>query len=74
MKIEELIQQASELSESERVRLAEHVLATLDGPPDADAAEAWAAEVQRRSREIEEGRVQPIPWTEVKSAARRSRG
>ncbi|MEX0804864.1 MAG: addiction module protein [Candidatus Binatia bacterium] len=36
---------------------------------------AWAAEVERRSREMKKGIVRPIPWVEVKSHARkRARG
>jgi hypothetical protein len=40
-------------------------LEELDDPSDADADAAWAAEIQRRSREIAEGGVQCIPGDEV---------
>lgn len=66
---EKLIQEAAKLSEADRIRLSERVLATLDGEPDSGAGEAWAREIERRSREIEQGLVQPIPWSEVKKAA-----
>jgi len=74
MTIDQLIQQASKLPEAERFRLAEHLLASLDGPADADADEAWAIEIARRSREIDEGKVQTVAWSDVKSVARRARG
>lgn len=74
-KTEKLIEEATRLSEADRIKLAERILATLDGEPDSDAAEAWAQEIERRSREIEQGQVQPVPWSEVKEAAtRKARG
>ncbi len=69
-----LLEEALRLTESERLRLAERLLATFDGEPDPDAAEAWEKEIARRSREIEEGLVEPIPWSEVKAAAQKARG
>jgi putative addiction module component (TIGR02574 family) len=69
-----LLEEALRLPGNERLRLAERLLATFDGDPDPDAAEAWEREIARRSREIEEGLVEPVPWSEVKGAARRTRG
>jgi putative addiction module component (TIGR02574 family) len=43
----------------------------LEPDTDNDVDAAWAAEVERRSREIKEGIVRPIPWAEVKSQARK---
>ncbi len=71
---EKLLEEALRLPGSERLRLAERLLATFDGEPDPDAAEAWEEEIARRSRDIEEGLVEPIPWSEVKEAARKARG
>ena len=71
---EKLLEEALRLPGSERLRLAERLLATFDGAPDPDAAEAWEEEIARRSRDIEAGIVEPIPWSEVKAAARRARG
>ena len=67
--IEKLVGDATRLPEADRIRLAERILATLDGGPDADAADVWAREIERRTREIEQGLVQPIPWSAVKQAA-----
>ena len=69
---EKLIEQVVKLPETERIRVAEQILASLDGQVDVDAASVWAEEIARRSREIEEGSVEPIPWTEVKAAARKA--
>jgi putative addiction module component (TIGR02574 family) len=72
---EKLIDEATRLSQADRIRLLERILATLDGEPDSGAAEAWAQEIERRSREIEQGLVQPLPWSEVReAAARKARG
>jgi putative addiction module component (TIGR02574 family) len=68
------LEEALRLLGGERLRLAERLLATFAGEPDPDAAEAWEEEVARRSREIEEGRVHPVPWSEVKWTARKARG
>jgi hypothetical protein len=37
----------------------------LDGPADTNVEQAWLEEVQRRSRELDEGTVKPIPGDEV---------
>jgi len=42
-------------------RVAEELLSSLEEPDDEVAA-AWATELERRSREVAEGRVQPTSW------------
>ena len=37
------------------------LLEELDGPPDPDVEAAWLDEVQRRSRELDEGSVKAVP-------------
>ncbi|MGH7926196.1 MAG: addiction module protein [Candidatus Binatia bacterium] len=57
------------------MEIVEELLATLESPDDEDVDAAWAAEVERRSKQIAQGVVRPIPWSEVKSRAReRGRG
>jgi hypothetical protein len=41
------------------------LLEELDGPPDPDAEVARLEEIQRRSRELDEGSVNAIPAKEV---------
>ncbi len=73
--VDKLLEEAMRLPEADRIRLAERILATSDRDADADAAEEWAREIERRSREIDQGLVQPIPWSEVRdAAARKNRG
>ena len=56
------------LTTSERARLAEHLIASLD--EDTEIEEAWAAEVDRRIADIENGSVQLIPVAEAIAQAR----
>ena len=69
--MEKLIEDVARLPEADRIRLVERGLASLDGEPDPGAADAWAEEIKRRSKEIDDGLAQPIPWSEVKDAADR---
>ena len=61
MSTDELLAKVLRLSRSERARIAEELLSSLE-ETDEDVAAAWAEELERRSREIAEGRVQTIPW------------
>ena len=66
---------AMELPEKEKIRVVEELLAGLEGEPDPDAEAAWTVEIERRTREIEQGEVMPVPWPTVrKLAAERVRG
>jgi len=58
--------QALRLSEAERLEVAEAIYESMEGPGDADAAEAWAEEIQRRLGEIDSGRVKLVPWQEAR--------
>ena len=72
---QKVLDDALRLSEAERMRVVEGLLAELDGEADDDADAAWAAEIERRVGQIERGEVQPVPWAKVKKAASiRSRG
>mgnify|MGYP001618700217 FL=1 len=43
------------LSESDRAELAHTLIKSLDAPADADVADAWEKEIQRRLAEIDAG-------------------
>ncbi len=62
---EEVLAPVLRLPRPERARLAEEVLSSLEDP-DEQVARAWAQELERRSREIDEGHVQPIDWDTVR--------
>ncbi len=59
------------LPEPDRVKVAEELLATLEGKPQKDADAAWADEIERRTGEIEQGKVKSVPWSKVKKSAMR---
>ncbi|MGH9374257.1 MAG: addiction module protein [Vicinamibacterales bacterium] len=61
MSTDELLAEALRLTRVDRARVAEELLSSLEEPDDEVAA-AWATELERRSREIAEGRVQPTSW------------
>jgi putative addiction module component (TIGR02574 family) len=67
----EIVNAAIKLTESDRLQIVEELLASLEPDTGDDVDAAWAAEVERRSREIKEGVVRPIPWEEVKAQARK---
>lgn len=66
-RIEDLYREAVELSESERAELAGLLLESLETEPDADVEAAWAEEIERRVRDIDEGKVETVPWDEVRA-------
>jgi putative addiction module component (TIGR02574 family) len=61
-----LLADALRLSEAARAELAAELLASLDGPADTDAQQAWETEIGRRIAAIESGSVAPESWDDVK--------
>ncbi len=61
--VEILEAQALRLSAAERARLIERLIASLDADPEVE--EAWAAEVERRNAQIENGSVSLISGPEA---------
>ena len=57
--VETLEAAALQLSPTERARLVDRLIATLDADPEVE--EAWAAEVERRQAEIENNTVSLLP-------------
>ena len=66
MSTEDLLAEALRLPRPERARVAEELLSSLEEPDDEVAA-AWAMELERRSRDVAEGRVTAIPWETVRA-------
>jgi putative addiction module component (TIGR02574 family) len=57
---------ALRLEPEARAELAAELLASLDGPADADAEAAWDVEIERRIAAIEGGSIVLEPWDSVK--------
>jgi hypothetical protein len=47
------------------LKLLRALLEELDGPPEPGVEQAWLDEIQRRSRELDNGLVAAIPADEV---------
>ena len=61
--LEKLEAEALKLPPGERAALAQRLLASLE--EDVEIEEAWAAEVERRNAEIENGAVPLLPGPET---------
>ncbi|HYV40883.1 MAG TPA: addiction module protein [Thermoanaerobaculia bacterium] len=68
---DELLETALKLPSRDRARLAGELIASLDGPPDEGAEEAWAAEIERRAAEVDSGKVKLLDWETVRDRAKR---
>ena len=62
--IASVLADALRLDADARAELAAELLASLDGPADADAESAWDAEIERRIVAIEAGTIPLEPWEE----------
>ena len=60
--VETLEAAALQLTPADRARLVDRLIASLDADPEV---EAWAAEVERRQTEIENGAVSLLPGPET---------
>ncbi|HLH31345.1 MAG TPA: addiction module protein [Terriglobia bacterium] len=65
--IESVLSQALKLDARERAQLVQELLASLDGPTDPDASQAWEKEIQRRVAALEAGTEKLEPWDSTKS-------
>lgn len=64
--VKELYDEASTLDEKQRADLAGLLLESLDSERDPDVEQAWAAEIESRITQIDNGEVDLIPWEDVK--------
>ena len=62
----EVVSLARGVDPDDRAELAADLLASLDGPPDADASAAWTDEIRRRVDGALAGDVKGTPWLELR--------
>jgi putative addiction module component (TIGR02574 family) len=62
---EELLRRSLELSPGDRAMLADLLMQSLAANDQNETDEAWADEIERRIKAIDEGRVELIPGEEV---------
>jgi putative addiction module component (TIGR02574 family) len=63
---EEVLKDALALPAEARAEIASSLIDSLDDHVDPQVEELWAAEIARRIADIDAGRVQLIPWTDVR--------
>jgi putative addiction module component (TIGR02574 family) len=63
---EAVLADALKLDPDARAQLAAELLASLDGPADPDAEQAWQAEIARRVADLEAGKLKLESWAEVR--------
>jgi putative addiction module component (TIGR02574 family) len=66
----ELLQKALALPDKERAELAGNLISSLDATFDQDVDAAWQQEVVCRLDDVESGRVETVPWEEVRQKGR----
>jgi putative addiction module component (TIGR02574 family) len=65
--ITDILKEALKLPPEARAALAGILLDSLDEAVDSDAESAWEAEIVKRLKEIDEGKVNVIPWVEARA-------
>ena len=69
MSLEQIEDEALQLSEGDRAKLAQKLLLSLDVLSESEIEYDWLIEAQRRARELDAGTVQPISAEEVRRKA-----
>ena len=65
--ISDILKKALALPAEARAALAGSLLESLDEhPPDAGVEAAWSEEIARRIKELDSGKVKPVPWAEAR--------
>jgi len=64
--VAELLKKALALPVEARAALAGSLLESLDYTVDPSAEEKWNQEIARRIRDLDSGKVKPIPWAEAR--------
>lgn len=62
----ELIEAALRLPPEARAALAGALIESLDQTIDEGAEALWAEEIERRQRELDQGQVRTIPWSQAR--------
>ncbi len=63
---ERLLDEALQLSDSERAELAVRLIQSLDAEGDSDVDATWAAEIERRCAALDSGEAVTSDWSEVR--------
>jgi len=72
--VERMKEKLAQLDQKDRAELAHFLLVSLDDGEDADAEEAWDAELARRWEEFQSGRSVGVPWEVAMAELRAKHG
>lgn len=64
---DEILKEALALPAEARAVIAGTLIGSLDESADENAETLWSVEIARRVAEIDAGKVQLVPWTEVRT-------
>ena len=63
-----LLDQALRLPAEARAAIADSLIDSLDAEVDHDAEDAWQEEIRERIKRLDEGAVDPVPWSEARKS------
>ena len=63
---DEILDKALRQPETDRARIAEALIASLDAQSDREVERAWQHEINNRLHEIDTGTLKCVPWEEVR--------
>lgn len=61
-----ILSHALRQTDTERARIAEALIASLDAPFDEDVARAWQIEFENQIHDLDSDATKSTPWEEVK--------
>ncbi len=62
-----LFEEAMQLDPKERIALTGFLIESLDPGADEGVEQAWVAEIERRMAELDAGKVESVPWDELRA-------
>jgi putative addiction module component (TIGR02574 family) len=62
---EQLVEEALQLPEDDREWIVDRLSQSIEGDSAESVEAAWAVEIDRRIKEIDEGKVELRPWDET---------
>ena len=65
-KVQKVLHDAQRLPPKARADIGATLIRSLDIDDDPGVDEAWANEIERRIREVDEGKVKLIPWEQAR--------
>lgn len=72
--LNEILNAASSLPASDRIRLISNIWDTVLPEDWTTPSPEWIREIERRSNEIDAGEMKSSPWSEVRERARKQAG